>query len=423
MKRPSIKAGTSRLKRLANCLAVLFLVAMSPSRADWSTMDFRTPSSAGDPAAAVAMRDLATRLIPVYQESDPDRYLANLSALQMVAGNYAAADMSRQSLRERREHSNGAQPVGRAVIYDLYAHAKAMEAESDLPFAQAFAKAYLDVVPRLSDQDAYSITEWLGAPPAQFRDALQKLFDQQRARDSVGQSDAVDLIWAYLIYDAYRSFGPLVGSLDADDDRRRYAVDDHVVIEAPGGAHIAAVVVRPKNPSKPIPTLLEFTIYDARNYAKECAAHGYAGVVAYTRGVRSSPHSVVPYQHDGDDARTVIHWIAKQSWSDGRVGMYGDGYSGFAAWAAAKHPPPALKAIAASGASAPGVDVPMTGNIFHNSAYRWSSYVTNTKASDEKDYYDDACGARWIRSGMSVEGGTGTCPSCTASPIRSSFAG
>ncbi|MGH9562575.1 MAG: CocE/NonD family hydrolase, partial [Terracidiphilus sp.] len=29
-------------------------------------------------------------------------------------------------------------------------------------------------------------------------------------------------------------------------------------------------------------------------------------------------------------------------------------------------------------------------NIFHNSAYRWSSYVTNTKPSDQSDYYDDA---------------------------------
>ncbi|HEY4445564.1 MAG TPA: CocE/NonD family hydrolase, partial [Steroidobacteraceae bacterium] len=232
----------------------------------------------------------------------------------------------------------------------------------------------------------------LGASPMAFRDALQKSLDQQRSQDSIGQSDAVDLIWAYLSFDAYRSFGPLVGSLNAEDDRRRYVFDDGFLIDVPGAGHVAAVMVRPKKPSKPIPTLLEFTIYDARNYAKECAAHGYAGVVAYTRGVRSTPHQVVPYQRDGEEARAVIHWIAKQPWSDGRVGMYGDGYSGFAAWAAAKHPPPALKAIATSGPSAPGIDAPMAGNVFQNSAYRWSSYVTNTKPSDQSDYYDDA---RW----------------------------
>ncbi len=138
-------------------------------------------------------------------------------------------------------------------------------------------------------------------------------------------------------------------------------------------------MVRPKGSAKPLPALLEFTIYDSPNYAKECAAHGYVGVVAYARGVHGSPRQTVPYQHDGDDARAVINWIAKQPWSDGRVGMYGDGYSGFTAWAAAKRMPPALKAIAASAPTAPGVDVPMAGSIFQNSAYRWSSYVTNTK--------------------------------------------
>jgi putative CocE/NonD family hydrolase len=86
----------------------------------------------------------------------------------------------------------------------------------------------------------------------------------------------------------------------------------------------------------------------------------------------------------------VINWIIKQPWSDGRVGMYGDGYSGFTPWAAAKRMPPALKAIATSAATAPGIDVPMEGGIFQNSAYRWSSYVTNTKPSDENTYYDDA---------------------------------
>ena len=118
MKIPSMQAAPHRFKRMANCLAALFFIVMSPSWADGPTLDFRAPSSAGDPTAAAAMRDLASRLVPVYQESDPDRYLANLSALQMVAGNYAAADMSRQSLRERRR-SNAARPVSRAVIYEI----------------------------------------------------------------------------------------------------------------------------------------------------------------------------------------------------------------------------------------------------------------------------------------------------------------
>jgi putative CocE/NonD family hydrolase len=377
---------------MANCLFFLLFAAVSWSQSPAPSFEFHPPSSAGDPTTAAIMRDLAQRLLPVYQEPDADRYLANLSALQMVAGNYAAAYTSRQSLRERRRRLDAGRPVGREVIYDMYAHARAVETENRVSFAEGFAKSFADAIPRLNDRDAFVVSEWLGTSPAVSRDALQKLFDRQRSEDSIGQPEAVELIRAYLTFDAYRAFGPLVDSLNGEEDHRRYTFDNEIQIKTRDGVTLTAVLVRPKSAAKPLPTLLEFTIYDSQNYAKECAAHGYVGVVAYARGTHASPRRVVPYQHDGDDARTVIAWIAKQSWSDGRVGMYGDAYSGFTSWAAAKHPPPALKAIATSAASAPGIDVPMGGNIFQNSAYRWSSFVTNTHSSDQAEYYDDA---RW----------------------------
>ena len=389
--------------RMANSLLLLLLAAVTGVRAATPSFEFHAPSSAADTGVAATMRDLAERLLPVYQEPDRDRYLANLSALQMAAGNYEAAYVSRQSLRDRRRRADAGRPVGRDVIYDMYAHARAMEAQNHIPFADAFAKSYREIVPRFNDLDAYAVAEWLATSPTVFRDALQKAFDQQRTEDSIGQSEAVDLIRAYLSFDAYRSFGPLVDSLDTEDEHRRYDFDNDVMIKTRDGVRIAAVLVRPKTPSTPLPTLLEFTIYDSQNYAKECAAHGYVGVVAYTRGVRTKLRPVVPYQHDGDDARAVIGWISKQPWSDGRVGMYGDGYSGFTPWAAAKRMPPALKAIATSAASAPGIDVPMGGHIYQNSAYRWSSYVTNSKSSDQNEYYDDALwrslDQKWYTSG------------------------
>jgi putative CocE/NonD family hydrolase len=371
-------------------VAALMVVAASRVWAAGPVFEFHAPASADDPATGAAMRDLAERLIPVYQDPDPDRYLASLSALQMAAGNYSAAYENRQSLRDRRRSLDAGRPVGRDVIFDLYARAKAAEAQNRVTFAEAFTQAYKDVIPQLNDHDDYTVMQWLGTSPAVYRNALQKQLDQQRADDSIGESEAVALIRAYLAFDAYRSFAPIVASLDAEEDRRRFVVEDQVLIKTPDGASIAAVLVRPRSLSKPLPTLLEFTIYASQSYAKECAAHGYVGVVAYTRGTHGSPHHVVPYQLDGDDARAVINWIIKQPWSDGRVGMYGDGYSGFTPWAAAKRMPPALKAIATSAATAPGIDVPMEGGIFQNSAYRWSSYVTNTKPSDENTYYDDA---------------------------------
>ncbi len=399
-------SGAGRIKGAARPAGSFILLLFAATSRLWGAapeLEFHCPATVADAATPTSMRDLAGRLIPIYQDPDPERYLANLSALQMVAGDYAAAYVSRQSLRDRRRRADVNRPIGRGVIYDIYAQAKAMEAENGASFADSLTKSFREVVPRLSDQDAYAVEGWLGASASKFREALQESFDQQRAKDSIGQSEAVQLVWTYLSYDAYRSFGPLVESLLAEDDSRRYTTDNEILIKTPDGTNISAELVRPKNASTPLPTLLEFTVYDSPNYAKECAAHGYAGVVAFTRGTHTTPRSVVPYQHDGDDARAVIDWIAKQPWSDGRVGMYGDGYSGFTAWAAATHLPPALKAIASSDPGAPGIDFPMEGNIFENSAYRWSLQLTEANASLDAGDGDDApwrsLDQKWYRSG------------------------
>ena len=94
---------------------------------------------------------------------------------------------------------------------------------------------------------------------------------------------------------------------------------------------------------------------------REAAAHGYVSVLALSR-IAGDPQfrPRAPFESEGDDARAVIEWIATQPWSDGRVGMQGNGYGGFVAWSAAKRPPAALKAIATSDPMAPGIDVPMS---------------------------------------------------------------
>jgi putative CocE/NonD family hydrolase len=384
----------------AKTLLLLWLFAVSPV---WAApeFDFRPPATPTDPGAGAIMSDLAARLIPVYQDADPDRYLANLSALQMAAGDYAAADISRQSLRERRRKLDFGRPVGRSLIYDMYAHAKALEAQNRLTFAEAFTSSFRESIHRLDDHDANAVTRWLGASPAIYQEALQRAFDQWRAMDRIDQADAVDLIWKYIAFEAYRTFGPLAVLLNAEDEHRRFTVENDILIQTPDGASISAVVIRPNSLAKPLPTLLEFRIDDAQNFAKDCAAHGYVGVVAYARGRRKSSAGFIPFQHDGEDARAVINWIAKQAWSDGRVGTYGEGYSGFVPWAAAKRLPPALKAIATSASIAPGINFPMEGGVFKNSAYGWSLQTagagTSENGSDGAQW--QPLDQKWYRSG------------------------
>lgn len=167
-----------------------------------------------------------------------------------------------------------------------------------------------------------------------------------------------------------------------------YLIQDSVLIKTKDGHTLSAVVVRKKGIDKPLPTALMFFIYSDTErsiaIAKKAADHGYVGIVADTRGKRLSPETIEPYEHEARDVNSVIDWIIAQPWSNGKVGMYGGSYSGFAQWAAAKYLHPALKTIVPYVAAIPGQGVPMENNIFINANYQWAFYVTNNK------YLDDA---------------------------------
>jgi putative CocE/NonD family hydrolase len=172
---------------------------------------------------------------------------------------------------------------------------------------------------------------------------------------------------------------------------------EDVLIRTREGATLSAIVAKPDSAER-VPTLLEFTIYvvadAARAQVAEIAARGYAGVVAFVRGKYQSPDEPVPYEHDATDTHAVLDWIARQPWSNGKVGMIGGSYSGFTAWAAVKRRHPALAAIAVSAAAIPGQGLPMQNNVFVTDNYAWPFYVTHNKTLDEALYADNA---RWNR--------------------------
>jgi putative CocE/NonD family hydrolase len=366
-------------------------------------LDFQAPASTNDPGLAATMRDLAVRVLPVYQESDATRYLNNLSALQLVAGSIDSAWTTRQSLLERRRPQETGKPVRQAVLFDLYMRARALSAQGPLSFAEGFARAYQQTVPQLSDLDAFTVNGWLARPVYQFREVLQHSLEQARQQPRISTNHAIDLVWNYLAFDAYRSFSTAATALIRTDDQRRYVMDDKVTIMTPDGAQLAARVIRPRNAPATLPTLLELTLGDEFNSdQRENAAHGYVGVVAYVRS--PAPGQVLVFEHDGKDAAAVIDWITHQSWSDGRVGMFGMRYSGFTAWAALRELPPALKAVATADATAPGIDFPMRNGIFRSQAYRWIQDATNSEVPDYSSESEDASWhlleKRWYTSGQ-----------------------
>jgi len=172
---------------------------------------------------------------------------------------------------------------------------------------------------------------------------------------------------------------------------------EDVFIKTRDGLTLSATLALPEpKPEGRISTILVFDIYtnpDAlKSAAEELAARGYAGLVADARGKRLGTGEPVPYEYEAADTHTVLDWIVKQPWSDGKVGMIGGSYSGFTAWSATKRRHPALKGIATSAAAIPGQGLPMYNNVFLNANYPWAFYVTNNKLLDEALYADNT---RW----------------------------
>lgn len=92
--------------------------------------------------------------------------------------------------------------------------------------------------------------------------------------------------------------------------------------------------------------------------AKFLTARGYAIVVQDVRGKGHSEGERYPNVNEARDGYDTIEWIARQSWSNGAVGMFGPSYLGFTQWAAASAQPPALKCIAPR-SMAVNVDYPL----------------------------------------------------------------
>ncbi len=251
--------------------------------------------------------------------------------------------------------------------------ARATEAEEHVAFASAFKQAFRATFEPLDDLAVYDLESSFLSPIEPLREAVQHALDQQGDKKEIALEPALDLVRAWAGFEAYRSIEGLVRPLFAAENDKRYVVEE-VAIPVAEGASVAATLVRPRGATEAgkVATLLEFTLDRSSRDARESAAHGYASVLALARIAGDPPaRPRAPFESDGDDARAVIDWIAKQPWSDGRVGMQGTGYGGFVAWSAAKRLPPALKAIATSDPMAPGIDVPMRGRIVLSSAYRW----------------------------------------------------
>ena len=115
------------------------------------------------------------------------------------------------------------------------------------------------------------------------------------------------------------------------------------------GVRLAANIFLPSETGR-FPTILVRTPYnkgdDLLPGYRSFLDHGYAMVVEDARGRYESEGVFDPFGQEPKDGNDTLNWIARQPWSDGKIGMLGGSYLGIVQWKAALLNNPHLKAIA-----------------------------------------------------------------------------
>ncbi len=143
-----------------------------------------------------------------------------------------------------------------------------------------------------------------------------------------------------------RGQGPTVSNRTAAFD---VVVEKELKIPMRDGVRLAADLYRPAQDGRPVegrfPALLTRTPYDKNGAKAEgqfYAARGYVVVANDVRGRYGSEGTWRLIADDPQDGLEVVEWIARQEWSDGKVGTFGTSYPGGTQHALAEMNPPHL---------------------------------------------------------------------------------
>jgi putative CocE/NonD family hydrolase len=391
--------------RIKSLLAVLLTLAVA--KIGWSQVPIPSAARSDPVALEASVPGLACQALsstPDVSERQEFRF-----RLLFTCGRYEQALASLDEWMRRRTPPTG-ETVEPWIRLELSARATLLAARDRIPEEEAVRSVVAKKLATLDDRSAFDSAWMLGLPPAVARANFERRLAQYSNRDSLTEAEFLDLLYWHSAWRAQRALVPELDAAVAADDAQRYVIDRGVLIRTRQGATLTADIVRPRRLAGPQPTVLRFTIYSDRVFnfysAKDAATHGYVGVLATARGKYLSSDKIVPWETEVQDTDAVIDWISRQPWSDGQVGMYGNSYDAFVQWAAAKHPPPALKTIVPSGATFAGYGMPMQNNVFQTSQYDWPLVWTNDRFDGERALHDrnrwSSLLEKWFESGTPI---------------------
>lgn len=164
------------------------------------------------------------------------------------------------------------------------------------------------------------------------------------------------------------------------------AVDKSVAVPMRDGVKLVTDIYRPQGLEK-APVILVRTPYkkemselQARFYARR----GYVYAVQDCRGRFGSGGVWEPFVNEAKDGYDTIEWLAKQPFSDGKVGMIGGSYLGWVQWwAASEHPPHLVTIIPNVAPPDPFYNVPYEyGAFFLQGAIWWADILESEATAD-----------------------------------------
>ena len=345
---------------------------------------------------AQAMPALARQVMAIYitrPRTNPIIFYGTLCRYEITTCQYEAALASADSLRSLYRPADSA--LAQSSIFPFRAYAATrlvMTKLADDDFPRSFGPIFTTLYEPMSARAAALTEHYYNADLAARRQNYYALTTRLNAaaKDSISFAEASSLCFNWMNYVVYGAELPLADGLIKSIAARHYIIEDSVLIPTRDGAQIAATIIRSRTTIGPQPVVLKFGIYASPTEVPETkyiAAHGYVGVIADTRGKRLSPQPIEPFVHDANDAYDIIDWISHQPWCNGKIGMYGGSYVGFAAWAALKHPHPALKTIVPIAAVGQGVDWPALNGVRESGleSLHWLRLVMDNKFADGVD--------------------------------------
>ena len=148
---------------------------------------------------------------------------------------------------------------------------------------------------------------------------------------------------------------------------------------------LSGVLYLPQPFEGPAPAVFTLTPYIAQSYHEQglyFASHGYPFVSIDVRGRGNSQGEFDPNINEVRDGYDIVEWLARQSYCNGRVAMWGGSYSGHAQWNTARESPPHLITIAPAASPYIGLDFPFRDNIGSTYVMQWLTLVSGRTSQD-----------------------------------------